>query len=233
MAGGYRSHCPGAVQQILAALRPQRLDGREHLFHDGQVDVPRQGALSGCVRPQRPGAVLLVRSCIADRLYRLHRGAGGGNHRFCVFFALRSAHSGTAGRAGTAPGLGRAARGGHCRQPGLCPRRQRRGTAAAVSGVCAVRCGENAAGHPPDAAAHRGAARFSGRMCPLAQVYGAGVLPRLGGGAGRRLPVARAGGTAGQKRGRLPWRHGAGDPAVGHLLRRKQCAGGLVHLLLL
>ena len=27
--------------------------------------------------------------------------------------------------------------------------------------------------------------------------------------------------------------HGAGDPAVGHLLRRKQCAGGLVHLLLL
>ena len=45
---------------------------------------------------------------------------------FAFFFALRSAHSGTAGRAGTAPGLGRAARGGHCRQPGLCPRRQRR-----------------------------------------------------------------------------------------------------------
>lgn len=118
-------------------------------------------------------------------------------------------------------------------QPRVLPRRQRRGAAAAVSGSGAVQPGQGAAQSRRQAAVHGLCAGPSGRVCALAQVHGAGLLPRVGRGAGGALPAAWLACAAGPQRGGVPRRHGAGHAAVGRLLRRTRCAGGLVHRLLL
>ena len=65
-----------SVQQVLPAVRPERLDGRQHLFYHGQVHVPGPGALPGCVRPQGPGALPALRAGLAAGPHRLLPACG-------------------------------------------------------------------------------------------------------------------------------------------------------------
>ena len=142
-------------------------------------------------------------------------------------------HGGAIARQTPAPGLVPGACGSRGGLPGLLPRRQCRGTAAALFGRRPVRAGQVPDSQQTNAAAHRSPARFSVRLCAAAEIHGAGLLPGLGGRAGGAIPAPGLAVAAGPKLCRLPGRPGAGSPALVCLLWGPPCAGRLVGVLLL
>lgn len=71
------------------------------------------------------------------------------------------------------------------------------------------------------------------RVRALAQVHGAGLLPRVGRGAGGALPAARLACAAGPQRGGVPRRPGAWPRCRGSSTSAYTARWGLVHRLLL